>query len=81
MVGFDRGKRRVFVLLAGVAFIVLVLNLSMLSGTDVRSTIKNIPIPGKPKGTSPDPNVGTPLMLAQHLLNLEIASKDTIMAS
>jgi hypothetical protein len=60
MVGFDRGKRRVFVLLAGVAFVVLILNLSMLSGTDVRSTIKNIPIPGKPQETSPDPNVGTP---------------------
>ena len=47
-------------LLAGVAFVVFILNLSMLSGTDVRSTIKNIPIPGKPKETSPDPYVGTP---------------------
>lgn len=54
MAGFDRGKRRVFLLLSGVAFVVLVLNLSMLSGTDVRSTIKSIPIPGKPKVTSPE---------------------------
>jgi hypothetical protein len=49
------------VFLAVVAFVVLILNLSMLSGTDLRSTIKNIPIPGKTKsGSYSDPGVCFP---------------------
>jgi hypothetical protein len=60
MVAFDRGKRRLFLLLTAVAFIVLLTNISLLSGTDVRATIKKIPIPGQEKETGqnapPDPN-------------------------
>lgn len=52
MLGFDRRKRRMFILLAGVGTVVLILNYFMLSGTDVRSKIDSITIPGlaKPKG-------------------------------
>jgi hypothetical protein len=63
MVAFDRGKRRLFLLLTAVALIVLLTNLSLLSGTDVRAKIKNIPIPipGQDKESGqnapPDPNV------------------------
>jgi len=60
MVAFDRGKRRIFLLLAGLGFVILIVNLSMLSGSDVRATIKQISIPGRPKITSPgetNPNV------------------------
>ena len=62
MVAFDRGKRRLFLLLTAVALIVLLTNLSLLSGTDVRAKIKNIPIPipGQDKESGqnapPDPN-------------------------
>jgi hypothetical protein len=45
MVAFDRGKRRLFLFLTAVALIVLLTNLSLLSGTDVRAKIKNIPVP------------------------------------
>jgi len=51
MVAFDRGKRRLFLLLTGVAFVVLLTNISLLSGTDVRTTIKHIPIPGQETDT------------------------------
>ena len=51
MVAFDRGKRRLFLLLTAVAFIVLLTNISLLSGTDVRTTIKHIPIPGQETDT------------------------------
>ncbi|KAG0648820.1 Beta-1 [Hyphodiscus hymeniophilus] len=57
MAGFDSGKRRVFVFLSGLAVVVLFINLSLLSGTDVQSKIKSIPIPGKPKAAAPDPNL------------------------
>ncbi len=60
MVAFDRGKRRLFLLLTAVAFIVLLTNISLLSGTDVRATIKHIPIPGQDTDTGqiarPDSN-------------------------
>ena len=61
MVGFDRGKRRILMLLTGVGLVVLFTNLSMLSGTDVKSKIKDFPLGGKQTpskpGTPPDPNV------------------------
>jgi hypothetical protein len=62
MATFDRRKRRLFLLLTALAFIVLLTNLSLLSGTDVRAKIKNIPIqiPGQDKepgqNATPDPN-------------------------
>ncbi|KAI9810304.1 MAG: hypothetical protein M1827_006354 [Pycnora praestabilis] len=46
---FDRGKRRLFFLVALIGIIFLLLNLTILSGTDVRSKIAKIPIPGLPK--------------------------------
>jgi hypothetical protein len=45
MVALDRGKRRLFLCLTAVALIVLLTNLSLLSGSDVRAKIKNIPVP------------------------------------
>jgi hypothetical protein len=63
MVGFDRGNRRVLLLLAGVGFAIVVMNLSMLSGNDIKSKIKQIPLAGKSENASPglnappDPNV------------------------
>jgi hypothetical protein len=60
MVAFDRGNRRLFLLLTAVAFFVLLTNISLLSGTDVRTTIKHIPIPGQDKDAGqnapPDPS-------------------------
>lgn len=57
MLGFDRRKRRAVLVLAAVALVVIVLNFSTLSGSDVRETISNIPIPeliGNSKPPSPD---------------------------
>ena len=71
MVAFDRGKRRVFFLLTVVAFFVLLTNLSLLSGTDVREKIKNIPIPipgqdkESGKNAPPDPNASYTLKWQQ----------------
>jgi len=61
MGGFDRGKQRVFFLLAAVGILMMLLNLFLLSGADVPSTVKNLPlpIPGKEKSgqnSPPDPN-------------------------
>ena len=46
---------------------VLIFNTSMISESDARSKIKQVPVAGKPhatspgEGTPPDPNVGQPL--------------------
>ncbi|RDW94830.1 glycosyltransferase family 90 protein [Coleophoma crateriformis] len=60
MVGFDRGKRRLFLLLAAVGLVILLVNLSLLWGSDVPSKLNHIPIPGKAQSgqnTPPDPNL------------------------
>jgi hypothetical protein len=63
MAAFDRGKRRLFLFLAAIGFVILLVNLSLLSGRDLRSKIKKIPIiiPEKEKSpggsTPPNPNV------------------------
>jgi len=79
MVGFDRGKRRIFMLLTVVGLFVLFTNLSMLSGTDVRSKIKDFPLGGNQKpskfDTPPDPNVSFPVATShQKILNYMTAS-------
>lgn len=57
MVGLDRGRRRVFVFLAAVGALILFTNLTLLTGTDVKSKIENIPIriPGVEQKPKPDP--------------------------
>jgi hypothetical protein len=65
MTGFDRGRRRIFLFLAAIGAVILLMNLSLLSGTDVQSKIKNIPVhipltdkkPESGKDTAPNPNV------------------------
>ena len=60
---FDRGKRRIFLFLASLGVFVLLINVSLLSGKDVKSKVEQIPIPERPKkppsgaDTPPDPNV------------------------
>jgi hypothetical protein len=60
---FDRGKRRIFFFLATIGVFILFINLSLLSGKDVRSAADQIPVPGLPKkppqgaDARPDPNV------------------------
>ncbi|TVY29452.1 Beta-1,2-xylosyltransferase [Lachnellula hyalina] len=59
MATFDRGKQRLFFSLAIVGVVILLVNLFLLAGTDVPSTIKKISIPYKDKSgqdTPPDPN-------------------------
>lgn len=57
------GKRKLFFFLAAIVAIILLVNLTSLSGADVRSKIKSIPIsiPGKGKDSgqsvAPDPNL------------------------
>jgi len=60
MVGFDRGKRRIFLLLAAVGSVVLLLNLSLLSGTDLKSKIEEIPIYLPTKDKKPNSGLTTP---------------------
>ncbi|KAF7881934.1 uncharacterized protein EAF02_006622 [Botrytis sinoallii] len=43
--GLDRGQRRFFLFLAITGLVILLFNLSMLSGADVRSKVKKIPLP------------------------------------
>jgi hypothetical protein len=54
---FDRSKRRLFRYLVAIVVALLLINLSLLSGVDVRSNIKSIPIPlpipGKGSGSGP----------------------------
>lgn len=57
----DRGKQQFFFLIAAIAAFVFVTNIVLLSGVDVRTRIKNIPIPIPGKGkdgnsAAPDPN-------------------------
>jgi hypothetical protein len=81
MVGFDRGKRRIFLLLAAVGSVVLLLNLSLLSGTDLKSKIEKVPIhlPGKDKkpnsglNTPPDPDASGLAALKHCPVNVEIS--------
>jgi hypothetical protein len=74
MLGFDRGKRRIFLLLAAVGSVVL-LKLSLLSGTE------QVPIhlPGKDKkpnsglNTPPDPDASGLAALKHCPANVEIS--------
>jgi hypothetical protein len=67
MMGIDRTSRQLLLFLAAIGFVILLVNLSLLSGTDVQSKIHNIPIsiPGTDKKPSagqtapPDPNVSS----------------------
>lgn len=52
MSSFDRGKRRLFFLIAVISLFLIVANLLVLSGADVRSRIEKLPILGKPQKTS-----------------------------
>ena len=61
----DRGRRQIFIFLAAIAFVILFMNLALLSGTDVRSKIKSIPIhipltkatPASGEDAPPNPDV------------------------
>lgn len=55
--GLDRGQRRFFLFLAITGLVILLFNLSMLSGADVRSKVKKIPLPGLK--SKPDSDVST----------------------
>ena len=44
MAGFDRGRRRIFILITAVGSIVLLFNLTLITGTDVKSKLQKIPI-------------------------------------
>jgi hypothetical protein len=59
MAGFDPGKKRFFILLAGISVAVFIINILLVTGTDVKSKIRKIPIPGKQSGqdTPSDPDV------------------------
>jgi hypothetical protein len=61
MAGFDPGKKRFFILLAGISVAVFIINVLLVSGTDVKSKLRKIPIPlpGKQSGhdAPSDPNV------------------------
>jgi hypothetical protein len=61
MAGFDPGKKRFFTLLVAISVTVFIVNIILVSGTDVKSKIRKIPIPipGKQNGqqTPSDPNV------------------------
>jgi hypothetical protein len=61
MAGFDPGKKRFFTLLAAISVSVFIVNILLISGTDVKSKIRKIPIPipGKQSGQDAplDPNV------------------------
>ncbi|KAH8599873.1 glycosyltransferase family 90 protein [Bisporella sp. PMI_857] len=65
MAGFDRARRRIFMLLILIGLVVLFTNLSMLSGTDLKAKIEDIKLPnlGNPQHqspgqtTRPDPNL------------------------
>lgn len=52
MSSFDRGKRRLFLLIAILSLFLIVANLLVLSGADVRSRIENFPILRKPPQNS-----------------------------
>lgn len=65
MVSFDGGRRRIFIFLSAIGAVILFLNLTLLTGTDVRSKIENIPIhipltDKKPESDAPpvEPEVG-----------------------
>ena len=86
---FDRGRRRIFLFLAAIATVILFMNVALLTGTDVQSKIKNIPIhiPGadkeSPSGldTPPDPEVRsshTPYSLSQ-LLTVKLVTQIRLM--
>jgi hypothetical protein len=85
MAGFDRGKQRVFFLLAAVGISMILLNLFLISGADIPSTVKNfpLPIPGKEKSgqnTPPDPNASHLSAVLTCVLTLYLASKAAVMA-
>ncbi|KAI9837305.1 MAG: hypothetical protein M1819_000379 [Sarea resinae] len=49
MAAFDRGKQRLFFLIAALGVVLILGNLFVLSGEDVRSHLISLPIPGIPK--------------------------------
>ncbi|MCJ1230634.1 hypothetical protein MMC12_007308 [Toensbergia leucococca] len=48
---FDRGRRRLFLAVAAIGLFIIVANLLVLSGTDIKSRLNKIPIPGRPKNS------------------------------
>ncbi|ESZ95270.1 glycosyltransferase family 90 protein [Sclerotinia borealis F-4128] len=58
--GLDRGQRRFFLFLVVTGLIILFFNLSMLSGTDMRSNLKKIPIPGLKNKPDSDSSKSSP---------------------
>lgn len=89
MGGFDRRKQQSFTLVATIGAVVIIINLLLISGTDVRSRIGSIPIPipGKSKEVQslPDPNVREswlryPSAVAQMLIMENTAAKTTLVA-
>ena len=48
---FDRGKRRLALVIAAVGFLFVVANLLSLPGTNLRTTLDRVPFPGRPKKT------------------------------
>jgi len=74
MAGFDRTRRRIFLLTIIIGLVILFTNFSVLTGTDVKSKIQEIDIPllGKPdtdtspgQTAPPDPNVRIPLAISK----------------
>jgi hypothetical protein len=85
MITIDRTTRRLFLFLAAIGVVILLVNLSLLSGTDVQSNILNIPIsipgtdskPSTGQTAPPDTNVSShfaPLFFRK-LTNLQPASQ------
>ena len=48
---FDRGKRRILLVVIAIGFFLLVANLLSLRGSGLRSTLDKVPIPGRPKSS------------------------------
>lgn len=64
MGGFDQGRRRIFIFLAAIGTFILFLNITLITGTDVKAKIEKIPIhnPLGDKHESADPKPDASLL-------------------
>ena len=55
MAVIEIGRRRILFFIGAIAFIALFFNLSLFSGDELQEEIKHLPLPGRPRPTTPPP--------------------------
>ena len=72
---FDRGKRRFVLAIVAVGFLFIVANLLSLPGTNLRTTLDKVPLPGRPKPSHDSTSEETGFDSQQEIIDAHPISK------